>query len=170
MLGVMLSVSSLFSQYQITKCIFGNGSDRASNESYSICTSIGQPLIGQSKNTSYTCKVGFWIRSSEITNADEKQLNQISKSCLLFQNYPNPFNPMTTIEYELPKSAHVRLVIYDLAGRRVRTLVDTKKQAGHFQTTWDGTDELDTPVATGMYICRMKTKDNVKVIKLSLVK
>jgi hypothetical protein len=88
----------------------------------------------------------------------------------LMQNYPNPFNPTTTIAYDLPKAGHVRLVIYDVLGRRIRTLVDKQEQAGRLQTAWDGTDERGLPVAGGVYFCRMQTGDYSRVIKMALVR
>ncbi len=88
----------------------------------------------------------------------------------LMQNFPNPFNPSTTIKYELPKAGHVRLVVYDLLGRRIRTMVDTQQQAGQFQTVWDGTDERNVPVTAGVYFCHMEAGDFKKVIKLALVR
>lgn len=91
-------------------------------------------------------------------------------SYALRQNYPNPFNPTTTIDYALPNPGEVRLVIYDLLGRHIKTLVNAKQQAGQFQTIWNSTDEQNLPVATGVYLCRMEAGDFVKVIKLALVK
>jgi len=88
----------------------------------------------------------------------------------LRQNYPNPFNPSTKIEYDLPKATHIRLIIYDLLGRQIRTLIDTQQPAGQFQTTWYGTKEFNLPVAAGVYFCRMEAGEFVKVIKLLLVK
>jgi len=89
---------------------------------------------------------------------------------VLFPNYPNPFNPSTTIAYDLPKSMHVRLVIYDMLGRQIRTLVDSHQQAGHFQTNWDGTDERNESEGNGVYLCQMKAGDFIKVIKLTMLR
>jgi len=88
----------------------------------------------------------------------------------LRQNYPNPFNPQTTIEYELPKSAHVRLIIYNELGRHIRTLVNSRLSAGRFQTLWDGTDEHNNSVAAGVYFCHLQTEGATTLIKLVLVK
>jgi PKD repeat protein len=88
----------------------------------------------------------------------------------LDQNYPNPFNPITTIEYDLPTSIPVRLVVYDLLGKHVRTLVDKRQQPGHFKATWDGTDEHGNLMASGIYLCRMEAGNYSKGIKLVLIR
>lgn len=110
-----------------------------------------------------------WIQS-HYTNVEQPSNVQLFPSYKLFQNYPNPFNPSTTIEYELPQPNFVRLVIYDLQGRQVKTLVNTQQQAGCFQTVWEGTNDHNLPVAAGMYFCRMEAGEFMKVIKLALVK
>lgn len=97
--------------------------------------------------------------------------NPISpKTTQLLPAYPNPFNPTTTIEYDLSKVGDVQMVIYNLLGRHVKTLVNTRQSAGHFQTIWDGTDEYDLPVAAGVYFCRMEAAEFVNVTKLLLIK
>jgi len=88
----------------------------------------------------------------------------------LSQNYPNPFNPSTTIAYDLPSAGFVCLIIYDVLGRHIKTVVNQQQKAGHLQTTWDGTDECGIPVAGGVYFCRMQAVDFTKVIKLTLVR
>ncbi|HEX9972522.1 MAG TPA: T9SS type A sorting domain-containing protein, partial [bacterium] len=114
---------------------------------------------------------GVWRRRlSEMITSVEELSTDLPTHFSLDQNYPNPFNPATTIEYDVPNSNHVRLAIYDLLGRHVKTLVDTQQPAGHFQTTWDGADEHNLPVAVGVYFCRMEAGEYVKVIKLALVK
>lgn len=89
---------------------------------------------------------------------------------MMHQNYPNPFNPTTVIKYDLPRYGHVRLAIYDLLGRHIRTLVDTQQPAGRFQTIWNGTDEHNMKIGAGVYFCRLEAGDFVKVIKMALVK
>ncbi len=75
----------------------------------------------------------------------------------LSQNYPNPFNPTTTIVYSLAEPGAVRLTIYDLLGREVRTLVDRDMPAGTFRVTWDGTGAEGSLVASGLYLYRLET-------------
>ena len=73
----------------------------------------------------------------------------------LNQNYPNPFNPETHIQYQLNESGRVRLEIYDLMGRKVRTLVDQDQPAGYFMMKWDGKNQTGNLVPSGMYLYRI---------------
>ncbi|MFO7891693.1 MAG: FlgD immunoglobulin-like domain containing protein [bacterium] len=74
----------------------------------------------------------------------------------LNQNYPNPFNPATTISYSLCKPCQVKIKIYDLKGRVVRTLINKKQGAGIHELTWDTIDGEGNRVPSGIYICRMR--------------
>jgi len=73
----------------------------------------------------------------------------------LEQNVPNPFNASTTITYRVPQAGRVRLVIYDVRGHRVRTLVQETASAGVYSVGWDGTDQGGQSVASGVYIYRL---------------
>jgi hypothetical protein len=77
------------------------------------------------------------------------------RSFALAQNVPNPFNPATTIAYDLPEPAEVTLVIFDVAGRRVRTLVRGLQPAGRHTALWAGTDDAGRRVASGVYFYRL---------------
>ena len=81
----------------------------------------------------------------------------------LAQNYPNPFNPSTTIRYSIPGSApvFVTLHVYDMLGRRVKTLVAEWKPAGGYVAVWDGKDDHGRAVATGSYVYRLTAGANV---------
>ena len=72
--------------------------------------------------------------------------------------YPNPFSPGSgpaTVRYEVGRAGDVVLTLYDVRGRKVRTLVDGNHQQGTFTTTWDGRDDQGRRVASGVYFCRM---------------
>ncbi len=74
----------------------------------------------------------------------------------LHQNMPNPFNPETTIRYELPDAVDVRLVVYNLVGQQIRTLVSEHQEAGRYQMTWNGLDAQGRQVGSGLYLLRME--------------
>ncbi|MFZ1685549.1 MAG: FlgD immunoglobulin-like domain containing protein [Candidatus Zixiibacteriota bacterium] len=84
--------------------------------------------------------------------------------------YPNPFNPSTTISFDLPKRAEVKLIVFDLLGREVRKLVDQEMAAGAHSVKWDGTNEAGKAVASGVYFFKMTAGEFEKSVKGMLVK
>jgi hypothetical protein len=66
-------------------------------------------------------------------------------------SYPNPFNPSTTISYALPKEALIRLEIFDVTGRKVRSLLNVGRSAGHYSVVWNSTDDSGRDVSSGVY-------------------
>jgi hypothetical protein len=90
----------------------------------------------------------------------EEQVELVaSASYLLEQNRPNPFNPSTTIVYSVPQEQHVDLVIHDVAGRLVRTLVSAQMPAGRHEIVWDGTNTQGTRVGSGIYFYTLRARD-----------
>ena len=88
----------------------------------------------------------------------------------LAQNYPNPFNPTTRIEFSLPVKGQVSLVIYNLLGREIATLVNQDMNAGSHSLTWDGKDNRGAAVTSGIYFYRLESNDRVQTRKLLLLK
>jgi len=88
----------------------------------------------------------------------------------LHQNAPNPFNPSTVVSYELGKDEWVELEIFDLLGRKVRTLVDEPRSSGSHLATWDGRDDRGVRVATGAYLYRLRAGGFVASRKLLLIR
>ncbi|HPG40862.1 MAG TPA: FlgD immunoglobulin-like domain containing protein [bacterium] len=86
------------------------------------------------------------------------------------QNYPNPFNPETTIKYQVPKSVHVSMNIYNINGQKIRTLVNEEKQAGYYSVIWNGKNDSGVAVASGIYIMQIQAGDYMKVIRMSFLK
>jgi len=84
-------------------------------------------------------------------------------SFCLHQNHPNPFNPVTTIRYDLPEQSQVSLMIYDILGREIRTLINTTQNAGYKSVLWDGTDEFGRSVGTGIYLYQIKAQQPSRV-------
>ena len=88
----------------------------------------------------------------------------------LHQNYPNPFNPETTISYELSRAGLVELFIYDLLGRRVRTLANTQHTPGTYRAVWDGTNDAGQPVPSGLYFYEIRLGETVQAKMLTLIR
>ena len=96
--------------------------------------------------------------------------NTIPEVFALHNNYPNPFNPVTNIGYDIPELSRVSIDIYNIAGNKVKTLVSREHQPGRYKVQWNATNESGAPVATGMYIYKIRAKDFVSVKKLLLMK
>jgi len=88
----------------------------------------------------------------------------------LHQNIPNPFNPSTSIRYSLREAGDVTLVVFDAAGRRVRTLVDTAMPAGVHDVAWDGQDQNGHRVASGVYFYRITAGTFTQTRKMVMLK
>ncbi len=89
---------------------------------------------------------------------------------LLAQNSPNPFNPTTRISYEIPEAGHVTLKIFNAVGQHVATLVNDYQEAGAKEITWNGKDDSGNEVASGLYLYRLQAGDQIKTMKMNLLK
>lgn len=101
-------------------------------------------------------QASFTVFASDVDDEDSLQSRIISFR--LNQNHPNPFNLTTSITYDLPTASKVKLTIYDLSGRRVKTLADGIQSAGHRIIDWDGTNEKSVTVASGIYFYRLEAE------------
>ena len=88
----------------------------------------------------------------------------------LLQNYPNPFNQGTTVQFDLPVLSHVNILVYNILGQQVTSLLDETRLAGRHTVHWDGTDCLDRTVSTGIYLYRITAGDFVAARKMLLLK
>jgi hypothetical protein len=88
----------------------------------------------------------------------------------LSQNVPNPFNPRTTIKYDLPATGAVRLTVFDVAGRLVRTLVDESMPQGSHEAVWDGRDSSGREVGSGSYLARLEFGGKVETVRMGLIR
>jgi hypothetical protein len=88
----------------------------------------------------------------------------------LEQNFPNPFNPSTTITYRLEKPTTVRLVVYDITGRQVRSLVDQYQSPGRYDIRWNADGPGGSKLSSGIYFARLQVEGQVAVQKMLLTK
>jgi urease accessory protein UreE len=106
----------------------------------------------------------------DVYIGDEAYLSEIEESLIpeqieLMQNYPNPFNPVTQIRYALPEASQVRLDVFDILGRKVKTLVNSQMEAGRHVIEFNASD-----LASGVYLYRLRSGSTVKVHKMTLIK
>jgi flagellar hook assembly protein FlgD len=88
------------------------------------------------------------------------------KNFALDQNYPNPFNPSTTIGYRLDTPARVRLAVYDMRGRQVRTLVDQYQADGKYTVRWNANDDGSSMLPSGTYFVQLRVGDQTSIRKM----
>ena len=123
---------------------------------------------------------GYSIKGCRISGVTYGTITSVEQtpspaSFALHQNYPNPFNPSTTIRYTIggltnDPPVSVRLVIYNILGQEVKTLVEGLQQPGTYHVTWDGTDNTGKRVPSGVYIYRLIAGSYVSSRTMMLVK
>jgi hypothetical protein len=104
------------------------------------------------------------------TGISDQSTQDSPKTFTLFPNYPNPFNPDTYIEYALPTDCQVTLVIYNILGQRIRTLINSHQTAGFKSVRWDGKDNSGNQVSAGVYFYSIKTDNFIQTKKMLLLK
>jgi len=112
----------------------------------------------------------FDILTERPAGTDAVTFNTLPEKFALHQNYPNPFNPTTNIQFDLPKAVDVKLVIYDIMGRKITTLVNTHMEAGYKNIVWNGTNDYGNKISSGIYIYRIIAGNNIKTMKMSYIK
>jgi hypothetical protein len=116
------------------------------------------------------CDVGARILNVGTTDLVWNLRDSQPSNIALDQNFPNPFNPSTTIAYKLERAEHVRLVVYDITGRVVNTLIDQYQVAGRYTACWNADDSKGSKVASGMYFARLQAGSQVATMKMILAK
>ena len=113
--------------------------------------------IGRSPDGSDTW-VSFDTPTPGLTNGElGLGKNTLPSSFVLDQNYPNPFNPETKITFTLPEDSNTSLVVYDLLGTEIKTLINNVRQAGAHTISWNGADNEGNLVSGGVYLYRIKS-------------
>ncbi len=132
--------------------------------SYKLTASVSGYTDGSYAETSGSVTVGATesVYSADISLGSEStgldSDTMLPAAFALEQNYPNPFNPSTEIQFSLPRTAIVRLKVYNLIGEEVKTIFDGQHQAGSYSVNWDGTDRHGAKMASGVYIYRLEAK------------
>ncbi len=100
----------------------------------------------------------------QFTAKSDDSPSDLAPDCFaLLQNYPNPFNPETTLRYDLAEAARVSIVIYNIRGQEVKTLVDAVEPVGKHLVIWDARDNFGAEVAAGVYLYRIRAEYNGQI-------
>jgi photosystem II stability/assembly factor-like uncharacterized protein len=123
-----------------------------------------------SDNKLFAATHGRGMFSTTIVTSVREIDDNVPFNFELSQNYPNPFNPSTKFRYSLPEAANVKVIIYDLNGRQVAELVNNYQNAGTYEATWNGNNDLGFQVASGTYVYRIEAGSFTQVKKMVLLK
>jgi hypothetical protein len=104
--------------------------------------------------------IGLLQKSMDILTGVETVNYDVPETYALTQNFPNPFNPTTEIQFGVPRDSKIQIIIYDILGRKVKTLVDNLMAPGTYRATWDGRDDNGLGVASGVYLYRIVAKNS----------
>ena len=135
----------------------------------------GTPAESDAGDTTVTVQVSdgnggvdtqtYPLHVKQVTAIGDPLENNIPTEFSLSQNYPNPFNPVTNIKFGMPKAGHVKIVIYNVLGQKVATLVDGFKPAGFHIIKFNA-----SRLASGIYLYRIQTEGFSKVKRMILIK
>ena len=120
-------------------------------------------VVHDAPNRSDTLIISLVWEGKSATDATSEP--DLPSELALHQNYPNPFNPSTVIAYQIPEETHVRLNVYDVAGRRVSALVDEMQPPGEYRVNWDATE-----MASGIYIYRLSASGHTLTRRMTLIR
>lgn len=137
--------------------VIGSGGGLAVSSRNQVHGTLGQALAAHETEV----RSGFWY----VVNADRPAGIGVDhppepgpETFHLYPNYPNPFSPATRIDYDLAASTRVRLVVYNVLGLHVRTLVDGQQSPGRYSVIWDGRNQAGRPVSTGFYVYTLRSE------------
>jgi hypothetical protein len=116
----------------------------------------------------------FLCTASSVGIGEDPPHAMVPRGFNLHQNYPNPFNPSTTITIDIPgvsgEKQHVEVTIYDIRGRRVKTLVDSDLESGNHRIHWNGRNEKGESASSGIYLYTLKTQKETFTRKMTVLK
>jgi len=135
----------------------------ADNFNFTLSDFAGQTMLGDDGRTIGAMR---WWPVSAIGDINA----QSPYSFDLNQNYPNPFNPTTTITYEVARSVHVKLSVYNVLGQELVRLIDGNKQPGRYEVSWNGRNSAGNLLSSGIYFFRIEADDFIKTKKMTLIK
>ena len=138
------------------------GHIEATDNSY---MSIPIEFMGNERENSFVTLDGIKLAGADgslintVSRTNSSEVKVIPGAFALHQNFPNPFNPSTEIRFDLPEAGNVNLAIYNLMGQKIRTLSSDNMTPGYHAIIWDGTNDIGSQVATGMYFYSIQSSE-----------
>lgn len=154
--------------------------DSEGNANFDLRSRTDMDMSYNTNATSYTAGTGGfplgdlnWFpdkKAEWITSINETGKSFVPADFSFSQNYPNPFNPSTTISYTLRKTSNVKLTVYNILGKAVKTLLNQEMTVGTHIIKWDGTNSNGIKVTSGIYYYRLESDNHSKIMKMALIK
>jgi len=173
LLGLGALTALAIPELSLPRQVVGAGGGSSSAAGVRLRGTIGQPVVAQASDPDASAGVrsGFWHPAAGVSAVGDELQDLGSLKPGLEGNVPNPFNPMTEIRFVAgPRPVTVRLKVYDVSGRLVRTLHDGVHPAGHGKVVWNGRDERGGEVPSGLYFARLEIGGQRFTRKMMLVR
>lgn len=154
----------------INDYVYASLNEETFNNNSSIFISINEVNSNELETSEIELIYEYYIGINRYVGKTIIDLLSIPDQFQIMQNYPNPFNPLTTIKYALPTESHIKINIYDILGRHVFSLVDTKQQAGVKTIVWSGVNSAGMQVSAGIYFYSIEAGKYSAVKKMILLK
>jgi len=159
----LLTAFPVSAQFALGGSAQSNGAGLISGSNHTMLGIVGQPIAGETARV----RAGF-AHTLEVAmdpTDTETQDPTLPVEYRLYQNYPNPFNPSTTVRFDLPESAFVRLVVFDVLGKAIREIVTGQLAPGRHEAVWDAGGH-----ASGVYFYRLESGAFVRTKSMFLAK
>jgi hypothetical protein len=169
LIGMVAAVTA--QNYRCDWSVVGSGGGEMSSTAYRCGSTAGQTAAGFLSGTEFLAVVGFW-QADYIVGIAEKQGPVFPRELVtrLDAVAPNPFRERTHVRYSVAAEGQVSIMVLDLTGRAVRTLVNGPQSAGRYTAGWRGDDDAGRMLANGIYFCRFTVGDHQEVKKLLLTR
>ena len=127
-------------------------------------------VVGPETDQIFTSSGEYEVESLLVAAGDQYINTTITDNFALLSSYPNPFNPQTTITYELKMDGIVNIGIYNVLGQKVATLINDHKNVGVYSVVWNGLEDSGSQAASGLYLVKLTTDQNIVTNKITLLR
>lgn len=168
--AVVLGPAYTNDKKEVTLGVYSYGSNRGVSGSGTLATIVFSGLKPNFTIRSFNCAdlYGRPVAVDSLKTGVDETAIPVADFGLL-QNYPNPFNPNTTIQFSIDKKSQVSLMVYSIAGQKIRVLYRGIEEPGQYSVEWDGKDDSKKPVASGVYLCVLKANERTLTKKMIFI-
>jgi hypothetical protein len=162
--------ASAQASYSLQSSVMGAAGAGGFSTNFRAKSTMAQPTpIGTGSASDKVLSAGFWAKPWVVSGLLEDPLPGplVTK---LHRSYPNPFTSMTRIDYSLASEREVKIRVFSIEGKVVRTLVSGREAPGHHYLLWDGQNDIGMSVGPGVYFCRFEAGSYTSVKKLVVLK